>query len=129
MSSRLYTIDANTEEILSSMSAPERIALISKAVLWAASEVGLDGLAIEKAMQERHHENLNEMAQKFDELYFELQDLDDPEHLHCFSKARVCSAAVFLAQGNFYEAVYEAIAATDAPQILSIIKNTQNGKA
>ena len=35
-------------QVLNAMSVPERIALISKAVLWATSEVGLDGLAIEK---------------------------------------------------------------------------------
>ena len=130
MNSRLSTIDADIEETLNAMSAPERIALISKAVLWAASEVGLDGLAIEKSIQEMHHERLHEIAQKFDERYFELQELGDPEHLTCFSKARGYSAAAFLAQGNIYEAIYEAIAATDAPQdILRIIKITRSGEA
>lgn len=120
MNSRLSTIDANIEETLNAMSAPERIASISKAVLWAASEVGLDGLAI----QEMHHERLHETAKEFDDRYFELQELDNPEHLTCFSKARGYSAAAFLAQGNIYEAIYEAVAATDAPQdILRIIKN------
>jgi hypothetical protein len=118
------------EETLNAMSAPERIALASKAVLWAASEVGLDGLAIEKSIQEMHHERLHEIAQKFDDRYFELQELEDPEHLACFSKARGYSAAAFLAQGNIYEAIYEAIAATDAPQdILRIIKITRSGEA
>ena len=130
MNSRLSTIDADIEETLNAMSAPERIALISKAVLWAASEVGLDGLAIEKSIQEMHHERLHEIAQKFDERYFELQELGDQEHLTCFSKARGYSAAAFLAQGNIYEAIYEAIAATDAPQdILRIIKITRGGEA
>jgi len=130
MNSRLSTIDADIEETLNAMSAPERIALISKAVLWAASEVGLDGLAIEKSIQEMHHERLHEIAQKFDERYFELQELGDLEHLTCFSKARGYSAAAFLAQGNIYEAIYEAIAATDAPQdILRIIKITRGGEA
>ncbi|ENA37268.1 MULTISPECIES: hypothetical protein [Pseudomonas] len=130
MNSRLSTIDADIEEILNAMSAPERIALISKAVLWAASEVGLDGVDIEKSIQEMHHERLHEIAQKFDDRYFELQELDDPEHLTCFSKARGYSAAAFLAQGNIHEAMYEAIAATDAPQdILRIIKITRGGEA
>ena len=101
MNSRLYTIDADIEETLNAMSAPERIALISKVVLWAASEVGLDGLAIEKSIQEMDHERLHEIAQKFDDRYFELQELDDPEHITCFSKARGYSAAAFLAQEIF----------------------------
>ena len=69
-----------------------------------------------------HHERLHEISQKLDDLYFELQELGDPAYLICFSKARSYSAAAFLAQGNVYEAIYEAIAATDAPQnILRIL--------
>ena len=110
------------------MSAPERIALISMAVLWVANEVGLDGLAIENSIKNMHHERLNEISQEFDNRYFELQELGDPEHLACFSKARGYSAAAFLAQGNVYEAIYEAISATDAPQNIIRILKIQTGQ-
>jgi len=124
MNSRLSTIYPDIEETLKPMSDPERMALISRAVLWVANEVGLDGLAIEKSIKEMHYELLNEISQKLDDQYFELQERGDPEHLTCFSKARSYSAAAFLAQGNIYEAIYEAIAATDAPQnILRLLKS------
>ena len=124
MNSRLSTIDPDIEEILNAMSDPERMDLAARAVMWVANEFDLDGPAIEKAIKEMHPERLQEISQEFDERYFELQELGDPEHLTCFSKARGYSAAAFLAQGNVYEAIYEAIATTDAPQnILRILKN------
>ncbi|WP_407361956.1 hypothetical protein HKW97_11655 [Pseudomonas luteola] len=124
MNSRLSTIDPDIEQILNAMSDPERMGLATKAVMWVANEVDLDGPGIEKAIKEMHPERLQEVSQEFDERYYELLELGDPEHLSCFSKARCYSAAAFLAQGNFYEAIYEAIAATDAPQnILRILKN------
>ncbi len=92
--------------------------------MWVANEFDLDDPAIEKAIKEMHPERLQEISQELDERYFELQELGDPEHLPCFSKARGYSAAVFLAHGNAYEAIYEAIAATDETQIiLRTLKN------
>lgn len=130
MNSRLSTIDADIEETLNAMPTSESMVLISKAVLWVANEVGLDSLAIEESIKEMHHERLHEISQHFDERYLELQELGDPEHLSCFSKARGYSAAAFLAQGNIFEAIYEAVAATDAPQnIFRILKTTRSGKA
>lgn len=124
MNSRLSIIDPDIEDILNAMSDPERMDLATRAVMWVANEFDLDGPAIEKAIKEMHPERLQEISQEFDERYFELQELGDPEHLTCFSKARGYSATVFLAQGKVYEAIYEAITATDAPQnILRILKN------
>jgi hypothetical protein len=124
MNSRLSTIDPDIEEILNAMSAPERMNLATRAVMWVANEVDLDSQVIGKAIKEMHPERLQEIFQEFDERYFELQELGDPECLTFFSKARGYSAAVFLAQGNVYEAICEAVAATDAPQnILCILKN------
>ncbi len=130
MNSRLSTIAPDIEEILNAMHHLERIDLAARAVMWVANEFDLDGPAIEKAIEEMHPERLQEISQELDERYFELQELGDPEHLTCLSKARGYSAAVFLAQGNVYEAIYEVIAATDAPQnILRILKNKPSREA
>jgi hypothetical protein len=125
MNSRLSISAPDIEKILSSMSEAERLVVVSRAILWVADAVGLDSSAIEKTLKEKHHERLLEIAQEFDSRYFELQELSDPEHLTCFSKARCYNAAAFLAHGNVYEAIYEAIAATDAPQNIRRILNNE----
>ena len=48
MNSRLSTIDPDIEEILNAMSDPERMDLATRAVMWVANEVDLDGPVIKK---------------------------------------------------------------------------------
>ena len=123
MNSRLSTIDPDIEKILDAMSGTERLALVHRIILSVADEVGIDSCAIEKSIEEKNHARLQETAQELDNRYFELQELDDPEYLAYFSKARCYSAAAFLAQSNIYEAIYEAVSASDTPQnIFRILK-------
>ncbi|SEL84949.1 hypothetical protein SAMN05216214_1381 [Atopomonas hussainii] len=127
MTSRLSTVDPHIENTLSDLPIEKRTALASSVVLWVVREAGLDCLAIEKAINEMRHDQLQEIAIQSDENYLKQQELGNFEHLDFFSKARAYSAASFLAQGKIYEAIYEAIMATDEPE--KILKHLQGGEA
>ncbi|MCW2293574.1 MULTISPECIES: hypothetical protein [Pseudomonas] len=126
VSSRLSTIDPAFEKALDVMPVSERSLSVSKAVLWVAKDLGLDRQHMDMMIEQMQGSRLQALAQEFDERYFELQDLCDPDHLYCFAKARCYSAAAFLVEGDFYEAIYEAVSATNKPKkILAFLEHTE----
>lgn len=109
MASRLASIAPDIEFTLSELQSAIRFEVALKITTWAMEKVGLQA----EMLTNQDSKGAKAVSDIFDERYFKLDEQGSPDYLVYFSKARAASSIAFLLDGNAYEAIYEAVMATD----------------
>jgi hypothetical protein len=121
MNSRLATIDQILAAELASWPAVIGLAIASEVVAWTVERAGLEEKQMCVPDDLTPSAYFDDLAQRLDDLYFDLLEQSNPAHIGYFAKARAATALAFMARGEPGEALYESIVATDLPSVLAFI--------
>ena len=135
MISRLSTKDPELDALLQAadVSLRKNAAWLAAQAAVVHTQLGTDRRYL--AIQPQTAEQLDALVQELDEEYFDLQDLievgkaTEQQVVDAFSKARAAAAVFFAFNGEFGEAVYEALSSCDDPATIALIARTGLGNS
>jgi hypothetical protein len=129
MSSRLSTAAPNIERALQSLNEAQRLAVAREVVSSSIDHVAGVPSELRVALESRNLRAVAAIAEDLDAQYFDLDEANSEVALAVFSQARVAMAARFLLEKLPFEALYEAVIATDNPVFIERVMQEAGGAA